>query len=68
MNKVSEFRKKEWRNQIEVILNEIEISELILTEWENEFIDSVDIQLLGEKELSFKQSSVLRKIYNRITS
>lgn len=63
---ISEDRKNEWRNQIETIVSEIEISKLILSEWENDFIDSVDIQISDGKELSFKQSSILRKIYSRI--
>jgi hypothetical protein len=56
---VSEERKKEWQDQVDFIL---EHGEGNLTEWETDFADSISKQLSNKKELSFKQSSVLRKI------
>jgi len=35
------------------------------TEWEIEFIESVETQLKGGRELSTKQSEILERIYNK---
>jgi hypothetical protein len=56
---ISEARKKEWNDEVAFILK---YGEGHLTEWEGDFIDSISMQLEQGRELSFKQSSVLRKI------
>ena len=56
---ISEARKKEWNEEIKFLLD---FGEGHLSEWEESFVDSISKQLAQDKELSFKQSSVLRKI------
>ena len=63
---ISESRKKEWINQTQTIVESYDVQCNRLTNWEVEFIDSIEIQLSQGKELSFKQSSALRKIFDRI--
>ncbi|KKL19927.1 hypothetical protein LCGC14_2460580 [marine sediment metagenome] len=38
-----------------------------LSEWEAEFIDSIDSQLRGEGSLTQKQQEMLERIWDRIT-
>lgn len=57
-------RKKQWQDQIDFIL---EYGERHLTEWETDFADSISKQLSDGKELSFKQSSVLRRIATKLS-
>lgn len=60
-----ELREK-WETKLETIQDAYDVCQIELSEWEGEFIDSVSLQLAGGKDLSFKQSSCLSKIYNRI--
>ena len=52
--------RKKWNEMLSFILDYPNS----LNDWETGFIDSVSIQLSKEKDLSFKQSKVLRKIYH----
>jgi len=56
---IPEARKKEWSDEVKFLLD---YGDCHLTEWESDFVDSISSQLAHGKELSFKQSSVLRKI------
>jgi len=57
-----EFQEK-WQRQINYLL---EYAEGHVTQWEADFIDSIAYELSKEKYLTFKQSSVLRKIYDKV--
>ena len=63
---LSEKRVQEWKDQLQTIFESIEVCCLSPNNWEVEFLDSIELQLSQDKELSFKQSSILRKIYGRI--
>ena len=39
---------------------------ITLTEWEENYIDSIGIQLADKKELSWKQTKCLNKIWEKI--
>ena len=60
---ISEARKKEWNDQIDFVLK---YGDKIVNEWERDFISSVKKHLQSH-ELSFKQSSVLRKIAMKVS-
>jgi hypothetical protein len=66
---ISEETRKKWKQKIETIIgaNESGYGVLELTEWEASFIDSIEQQICSGKDLSFKQSSILNKIYDRIS-
>lgn len=63
---ISTELKNKWKIKIKTILEAQDTGIIKLNDWELGFIDSVDITLSENKELSFKQSSCLSKIYNRI--
>ena len=63
---INEKSVPEWKNQTEIIIESVEMCCLDLNKWEVEFVDSIELQLSQDRELSFKQSSILRKIYGRI--
>jgi hypothetical protein len=44
----------------------IESNPYYLTQWENEFIDSVQIQTNSGKELSWKQYKCLNRIFEKV--
>lgn len=51
-----------WNKQLEYCIE----NQHKLNEWEEEFVDSVSKYLSDNKKLKFKQSCVLRKIYNKL--
>ena len=57
---------EEWLTQIETILEAYDVQCVELTNWEVDFLESITDQLKTAGEISFKQSSALRKIYNKI--
>jgi hypothetical protein len=58
---------EQWENQFSIIEEAIDVGELELNDWEQDFYDSVRQQFYGKgKNLSFKQSSILRKIYDKV--
>ena len=64
---ISEETRNNWKKKIDVIQKCYENGKLSLNDWEVEFINSVYWSfVLGDKDLSFKQSNCLRKIYERI--
>jgi len=57
-------RRALWRKQLDFIL---ENGNDELTEWEGDFIDSLSLRYSDrDMDLSFKQSSVLRRIYKKV--
>jgi len=57
---------EKWKIKKQAILDCYNSGHLDLNEWEINFIDSIDILLSNNSELSFKQSSCLSKIFDRI--
>lgn len=66
MNEVSEETRKKWREKIETILEAHNVGCVELNEWECNFIDSVYSQINTFRDLSFKQSSALNRIYEKV--
>lgn len=58
--------EKEWRDKFETICEANDVCQIELNEWEVDFLESIEIMLSQGKILSFKQSSILRRIYDRI--
>ena len=51
----------------EIMVQEIiEVAEEALTEWEVDFIGSIESQLSQGRELSERQEEALEKIYNKV--
>lgn len=63
---ISEETREKWKHKLETIEEAYNLGCVELSEWEQSFIDSISIQLSDGRELSFKQSSVLGKIYDKI--
>ena len=57
---------QEWDDMIDEILGADEIGQIALTSWEAEFVDSVSMQRSKGRDLSAKQTSVLRRIHGKI--
>lgn len=65
--KLSFERQEDWKKQLNTIFEATDKGLLKLNNWEQEFIDSISKQFFKKsKPLSFKQSSSLRKIYNKV--
>ncbi len=63
---ISEETKEKWRRKLTSIAVARCSGKLTLSEWESGFIDSINTTINNDRELSFKQSSVLNKIYEKI--
>ena len=64
---ISEETKMKWHTQLNTIQHARQSNILELNEWEAGFIDSIfDAMQHNNGMISFKQSSVLSKIYQRI--
>ena len=59
---ISEHTRTKWDERIEFLLDNGER----LTEWEAEFVDSLSIRRSGGRDLTFKQSKILNRIFHRI--
>jgi hypothetical protein len=66
MASVSEETRKKWREKVETIIEANNYGCIELNEWESGFIDSVYVSILADKDLTFKQSSALSKIYEKV--
>lgn len=64
---ITEGTKRAWRKQLSIIMEANEVGCIDLNNWESEFLDSIEIQLSNGRDLSFKQSSSLRKIYDKVS-
>lgn len=63
---ISQETRDKWEQKFDSIMVAIEVGELVPTDWEVDFLKSVGTVLDGKTDISFKQSSVLSKIYDRI--
>jgi len=63
---ISDELRNKWNKKVNAIKEAIENKSIDLNDWEISFIDSIDIQLNNKKDISFKQSSILSKIYDKI--
>jgi hypothetical protein len=64
---ISEQTKEGWKNKLKTIQDAYFLKGCIqLNSWEVEFVLSIEKTLQEDRELSFKQSSVLSKIYAKI--
>jgi hypothetical protein len=66
MDNVTEEMREKWKDKVETITKSIEYGQLELNEWETDFMNSIYGLVLDGKDLSFKQSSCLTRIYNKI--
>jgi hypothetical protein len=63
---ISEETRMKWDRYLKTIHDSVESGELDLNPWEEEFIDSISIIRSNRKDLSFKQSSCLTRIYEKV--
>lgn len=65
---ISDETRDKWETKIETILEAAEVCQIELNEWETDFMESIHNQVVYQnKDLSWKQSKALNKIYERIT-
>ena len=65
-SEVSPDTRKKWREKVETIIEANNYGCIELSEWEFGFIDSIYVSILSDKDLTFKQSSALSKIYEKV--
>lgn len=65
-NSVSDETRKKWRDKTETIIEANNYGAINLSDWESGFIDSVWEQINTMRDLSFKQSCALSKIYEKV--
>lgn len=63
---ISEETRAKWNRRLKAIHGSVESGKLQLNSWEEEFIDSISVVLSNGKDLSFKQSSCLTQIYEKV--
>jgi hypothetical protein len=63
---ISNETRLKWKNKLETIQVANDRGIIELTAWEVEFIDSIDSIINNDGDLSFKQSSCLSKIYEKV--
>lgn len=61
---ISDETRKKWDDKINAIIESV--VNLHLNNWEEEFIDSIQIRRAKGLDLTHKQSKCLNKIYERI--
>jgi hypothetical protein len=62
---ISNETREKWKDKLDTIIKSLDNCCVELNEWEIEFIDSIDKLLSDNKDLSFKQSKCLNKIYDK---
>jgi hypothetical protein len=60
---ISEETHEKWHRAVACLL---ENGDPYLNEWEAEFLDSISIRLANNLDLTFKQSSILYKLWHRV--
>lgn len=63
---ISDETKNKWKRKTNAIIEACDLGRIELNNWEEEFMDSISILVSEDMELSFKQSSTLNSIYERI--
>jgi hypothetical protein len=61
--KPSEALRRKWREECDYLL---ENGDTYMSDWERDFVDSISVQLGREKDLTFKQSSTLGRIFHKV--
>ena len=65
---ISDITRDKWKTKIETTLEAAEVCQIELNDWEVDFIESIHNQVIFQnKDLTWKQSQSLNKIYERIT-
>ena len=65
---ISNETRDKWRNKLDTILGASEVMQIELNDWEIDFFNSIYTKVFSEnKDLSWKQSQALNKIYERIS-
>lgn len=60
---ISDETRNKWKSKLKVILNH----QNKLNDWELGFIDSIDMILNKDDDISLKQSSILTRIYEKVS-
>ena len=64
---ITDEMRDKWKNQIEIIEGAFDVNQISFNKWEEEFFESIHDQVIYQnKDLSWKQSKALRKIYDKI--
>lgn len=62
---ITEATRRRWKRQLSAVQTAAECDMLDLSDWEVDFVESVEKLLNEDKDLSFKQSCKLGRIYDR---
>ncbi len=62
---ISEETREKWKTRTSCLIAQGFHGEIALNEWETDFLCNVSRLVDSNKDLSFKQSSTLTKIYNK---
>lgn len=64
---ISDETRKKWKTKIETVMKAAEVCQIELTDWEVDFMETMQSSIIEQnKDLSWKQSQILNKIYGRI--
>lgn len=63
---VSEETRDKWKSKLTAIRDAVNYKNIELSEWEDGFINSIYEPVFIGKDISFKQSSCLSRIYQKI--
>lgn len=64
---ISDETREKWRIKLDTILEASDVDQIELNEWESDFFNSIYTKVFAEnKDLSWKQSQALNKIYKRV--
>ena len=64
---ISDETREKWKDKIETIFGASEVGQCEMNEWETDFMETIHNQVIYQnKDLSWKQTKVLNKIYVRI--
>ena len=66
MNEVSEETRKKWKDKLQTIEEALNYRCNELSKWEEEFLNSIHERIFADKDISFKQSSCLSRIYEKV--
>jgi len=64
---ISDETRKKWKTKIETIFEASEENQIELNDWETDFMENIHNNVIYQnKDLSWKQSQSLNKIYAKI--
>ena len=64
---ISDETREKWKTKVETIFEACEVGQCELNEWETDFFNSIYNQVIEQvKDLSWKQSQALNKIYAKV--